>query len=104
MSATGTPRRYQARVGQPANFNLCQRCGAPPAAHDPDWACPSAPPWQVSAIPLVLGINLALAAIIARLVVGSAADAAQAMLLADAFIAGVVLAVAGAVGAGKRHR
>jgi hypothetical protein len=52
----------------------------------------------------VLGINLALAAIIARLVVGSAADAAQAMLLADAFIAGVVLAVAGAVGAGKRHR
>jgi hypothetical protein len=103
MSATDTAGHFQSWVGQPSNLDRCDRCNAPRSVHGPDWTCPSPRPESVSMIPLVLGLNLALAAIIARLVVGSAADSGQAMLMADAFIVGVVLSVAGVMGIGRRH-
>jgi hypothetical protein len=104
MSATDTAGHFQSWVGQPSNLDRCDRCNAPRSVHGPDWTCPSPRSESVSMIPLVLGLNLVLAAIIARLVVGSAADQGQAMLMADAFMAGVVLSVVGVTGIGRRHR
>ncbi len=51
---------------------------------------------------LATGLFLTVSAIIARIVVGSAAQPAQATLMADAFLVGVVLTIAGVVTGGRR--
>jgi hypothetical protein len=74
----------------------------PRSVHGADWSCPPALPRRIPALMLAAGLFLTVSAIIARIVVGSAAQPAQATLMADAFLVGVVLAIAGVVTGGRR--
>jgi hypothetical protein len=102
MSSTNAAPRFQSWVGQLSNLDRCERCHMPRSAHGADWSCPPKPPPGVATIPLAVGINLVLAAIIVRVLAGSL-DQGQATLIADAFVLGVILIVAGMVGIGQQH-
>lgn len=104
MSSIDTaPQQFQRWTAQPSNVDKCGRCQMPRSVHGNDWSCPPALPHRLPALMLAAGTLLALAGIVARLVVGSATPPAGATLMADAFLAGVVLMVAGVVTGGKQR-
>jgi hypothetical protein len=98
-SVDAAPRQFQRWTGHPSNFDKCARCQLPRSVHGADWSCPSALPRRVPAVLLAAGVLFMITGIVVRVFAGSAG---QATLLADVFMAGVVLAVAGFVTGGRR--
>ncbi len=109
MSSISAARRFQTWVGQPSNLDRCQRCHRPRSAHGPDWTCPAAtsdqwsPPDRLAVVPLTAGIVLTLTGLILRLVAGSSVSPGEAALMADGFLLGAVLIVAGVMLPGRRR-
>jgi len=97
------PQKFQTWTPQPSNVDKCGRCLMPRSVHGADWSCPPALPRRLPALMLAAGILLTLTGIVARLVVGAAAAPSQATVMADAFLAGVVLMIAGMVTGGRQH-
>jgi hypothetical protein len=100
MSSIDTaPRQFQEWTGHPSNIDKCARCQLPRSVHGADWSCPPALPGRLPAVLLAAGVVLMVAGIVVRVFAGSPG---QATLLADVFMAGVALAVAGFVTGGRR--
>jgi hypothetical protein len=102
-SINSASQQFRRWAAQPSNVDKCARCQMPRSVHGADWACPSALPHRVSTALLMAGIVLTLSGVIVRLLTGSAAQPGQAMLMADAFLVGVVLMIAGVVTGGRQH-
>jgi len=97
MSQTGVDPQFQTLGSHLSNLDRCNRCGAPRSVHGTDWTCPTRLPRGCTAVPIILGILLALGGL------GLRAQAAQtqslSMLVTAALLvgAGTTLAVAGAL-------
>jgi hypothetical protein len=91
-SPVGIDRQFQAPDWRLSNLDHCNRCGAPRAAHGPDWTCPARPARVNAAVWLTLAIVLTAGGVIAQFF----AHANQSLLNAAAagILAGVAMLVA----------
>jgi len=88
-------RRFQTHDGQLSNLDHCNRCGAPRAAHGPDWTCPTRPAHVNAAAWLALAIVLVTGGVIAQ--VFARANQAMQNAAAAGILAGVALLVAAVI-------
>jgi hypothetical protein len=103
MSSLGAAHRFQRWVGQPSNIDKCERCQEPRSVHGPDWTCPSAPTGRLATAAGVTGAVLLVTGIVLRLLADSGVGQGDAMLMADAVFAGIMLIAAGVLLGGRDH-